>query len=209
LAPVEDKTMTTSALNLFGGFLVLIIAALQACGASDEGSIPEDGIFSEPAGKDDTGGAPTPGGDDNEMDAASGDDDAADDDDASDDDSTTGDDDTTVSDDVTSAAEVCFSDTDCNELEKTKCEIVSGLCVQCLVDEDCPDGNACDPVAYVCLAPIGECSPCSVDADCPPETGLFCSDPAGGVCQRTCVSDLDCLTQAAPACVLGYCKCAN
>lgn len=80
-----------------------------------------------------------------------------------------------------------------------------GVCVECVANGNCGDGDICDSVSGKCTkacataadctsneicAARGVCVECSVNADCAARDGQFC-DTAVGVCVG-CRSDLDC-----------------
>jgi formylglycine-generating enzyme required for sulfatase activity len=77
----------------------------------------------------------------------------------------------------------CNSSKDC-ELDEV-CDKDKGICVQCIVDDDCADDQMCTA--------LGECLPavaCESDKTCK-DLGLVC-DKVKGVCVE-CLSDVDCL----------------
>ncbi|NMB74546.1 MAG: formylglycine-generating enzyme family protein [Myxococcales bacterium] len=102
---------------------------------------------------------------------------------------------------------LCATDDDCAGLH---CEVVSGLCVECLIPDHCALGFVCDaqhacvpgcrtardcPANQKCavdLGPNGTCVDCLEDADCPAGKCIQYQ------CQDSCRSDSDC--------VIGYCQ---
>lgn len=87
---------------------------------------------------------------------------------------------------------------------KTKCEMMSGACVECLVDSECPgtrpfcDGNACiacsakpaitcamrEPMLPVCDASKGDCVQCLTSANCPAEIPVCTPERTCRKCQQ-------------------------
>ena len=76
----------------------------------------------------------------------------------------------------------CKSDKQCADFGKV-CDLQAGVCVQCLVDGDCNDGQSCK--AHLCLdAP----APCGTSKDC--ASGTVCDKPAAQCVG--CLGDDDC-----------------
>jgi hypothetical protein len=46
----------------------------------------------------------------------------------------------------------CLSDPDCAD-PTPRCDPVTGGCVHCILQSDCPDGTACDPTTLTCVVP--------------------------------------------------------
>jgi hypothetical protein len=63
----------------------------------------------------------------------------------------------------------CQGNNDCSHLDNTVCD--DGTCVECTADEEGPcEGNSCDPVANECTSTptnnVGTCLPCLADSEC-------------------------------------------
>ncbi len=111
--------------------------------------------------------------------------------------------------DATIEPTLCETDSDCSQ---GVCDPVSGTCVDCLADKDCPAGKFCNEAINQCVTcfedsqcktgvcdeELGICIECSADADC--ASGIC--DAAEGVCIE-CGSNADCKT--ANACMVGVC----
>ncbi|MDF1564400.1 MAG: hypothetical protein P1V51_15255 [Deltaproteobacteria bacterium] len=82
----------------------------------------------------------------------------------------------------------CATDDSCADLPATpRCEVVSGACVSCLVDDDCPGSQqGCHPTGYFCRF-----EPCSADADCASQPDEPYCHAATGLCQQ-CTGDAHC-----------------
>jgi len=69
------------------------------------------------------------------------------------------------------------------------------MCVECLVTDDCAEGNVCDTASYTCVE-------CLDNTDCTDEVGLPVCDTANHNCVE-CVEDADCVDP------LAYCTVDN
>jgi cysteine-rich repeat protein len=149
--------------------LVLLVLALTACGGSDQAVTPADTAATEDAGTD----TATPA--------------------------------CTIQSDCPDPLDLCIagacvpqtackSDKQCGTLGLV-CDQAAGVCVQCLLDQDCADGQTCK--AKTCQAAA---QTCASSKECPP--GQVCH-PDDGVCVG-CVDDDDC--EDAEFCTETLCK---
>jgi hypothetical protein len=78
----------------------------------------------------------------------------------------------------------CSSNADCVGAAAGEiCDTVSGLCVECLVDENCETGEVCNMTTYTCEL---EQTGCTSNADC-------VGDPAGAICNTTSGDCVECM----------------
>ena len=101
----------------------------------------------------------------------------------------------------------CGADNGCDNNEycitkdatKPACNTASGVCYECVKDEDCTDGKKCDTTRYTCGDPQN--LTCVTDQDC----GLNRKCQEDGTCVSafgdTCTSDADCTQLNAGKCL--------
>lgn len=87
---------------------------------------------------------------------------------------------------------------------ETFCHPYTGRCVSelpgCEVDDDCPDGQFCDPEERACRHGAAYCEPCERDGQCA-ERGARCLP--GGFCGKPCEHERDCEERS--RCLGGQC----
>lgn len=81
----------------------------------------------------------------------------------------------------------CSADSDCG-LASLHCDVATGRCFECVVDEDCSDdaGQRCEPLLHRCVQ-------CLVARDC--AAGFTC-DPTTHRCLQSCVAENECAPEA-------------
>jgi hypothetical protein len=91
----------------------------------------------------------------------------------------------------------CVTAADC-PVERSRCDTVSGSCVECLARSECQSGQACSP-AGSCISSCDGAPPC-------PATEPYCA-PDSGLC-RGCERDTEC-TGATPRCEIANGRCVE
>ncbi len=94
----------------------------------------------------------------------------------------------------------CVVDADCNDSTRPWCDRALHRCVQCAVDQNCAETQVCDSVVRRCL------QQCSDLSDCPP--GSHQCDPRRQVCVN-CDNDRECPTEELPFCGIGQTECVE
>lgn len=94
----------------------------------------------------------------------------------------------------------CVQDEDCAPLGAGRCDVALHRCVECGVGQDCPDGFSCDPTSRSCLPE------CEYDEDCP-DSAHEC-EYLRGLCIQ-CDQDWECEDDGLPYCGLGGASCVE
>jgi hypothetical protein len=105
----------------------------------------------------------------------------------------------------------CDAASPCDEEDAPMCDALSGVCVDCVRDEDCEeDSPFCDPERLACTecrsnadcdaehprCVLGQCARCIQNTDCP--SGEVCTDDLE--CEATCTTAEDCSDASKPVC---------
>lgn len=106
--------------------------------------------------------------------------------------------------DIMNCGEGCKTDGDCTDPMKPICDNLSGICVQCIDDPDCPGTQCINHVCGDCSCdidclPNGDCPECNSDDDCKDPSKPQC-DLETHLCKNVCHQHSDCEPS-------DFCKC--